>query len=378
MQARTIAVADLTPVEIAAWRDLAARALEPNPFFEPECLVPAARHLPDGAQLRIVVASDGAAWHGVLPVTARSSWRGVPWAVWDARGLDTAVGLGTPLLSAEPGAAGAVLDGLRSAGGAGVLVLDWLAEGRVAAALRTAASSRGMPVRQYLAWERGLLQRADAPDAWRASIKSDRLRRLRRHGRRLGERLGGEVTIAERPADGAAVQEFLRLEASGWKGSADHGAAYARAPETEAWFRDVVAGFAAAGRLLVLGLQVGERVVALEFCLRAGEGLFAWRVGHDDELSLHGPGAQLQVQLLRHFHEATDAGFLDSCAEATNDFALGIYPDRRAMSTTLIGVGGAVDGAVVRVLPVARRTARRLRELRAQAGRRARPETAAA
>ena len=36
---------ELNPRDIAAWRELAARSAEPNPFFEPECVLPAARYL---------------------------------------------------------------------------------------------------------------------------------------------------------------------------------------------------------------------------------------------------------------------------------------------------------------------------------------------
>jgi len=364
MQARLLSVGDLSPADVEAWRALAAGAVEPNPFFAPECVVPAARRLPGGSSLRLAVVEDGPAWVAALPVSARSSWRCVPRPVWDTRALDTAVGLGTPLL-ASADAAAPLLDVLRTSAGPGVLVLDWLAAGPVADAVRAAADERGMLVRRYLGWERGLLVRRDEPDGWRAAIKSDRLRRLRRHARRLGERLGGEVVIGARPFDDRLLDDFLRLEASGWKGSADHGAAYARSPETEAWFRDVACGFAERGELLVLELRVGERPIALELCLRAGAGLFAWRVGHDAELHTHGPGAQLQVRLLQWFQEETDAGFLDSCAEGSNTFALGINPDRRAMSTTLVALGCPLDRAAVRALPVLRRGVNRARELRA-------------
>lgn len=59
--------------EIAAWRSLAGRALEPSAFAWPELLLPALQHLPDGRQASLILV-----WHrtagvrvlrGLFPVT---------------------------------------------------------------------------------------------------------------------------------------------------------------------------------------------------------------------------------------------------------------------------------------------------------------------
>jgi hypothetical protein len=42
MNSFLLPLADLTARDVAAWRDLAARAVEPNPFFEPDFVLPPA------------------------------------------------------------------------------------------------------------------------------------------------------------------------------------------------------------------------------------------------------------------------------------------------------------------------------------------------
>ena len=54
---------------LAAWRELADRAAEPNPFFRPEFLLANAveRHVP----AELLVVADGARWLACLAVTHR-------------------------------------------------------------------------------------------------------------------------------------------------------------------------------------------------------------------------------------------------------------------------------------------------------------------
>lgn len=59
-------------VEIEAWRALARRAFEPSLFAEPELLLPALKHLPDGRQASLILVwqgtSAGRLLRGLLPV----------------------------------------------------------------------------------------------------------------------------------------------------------------------------------------------------------------------------------------------------------------------------------------------------------------------
>ena len=49
--------------------------------------------------------------------------------------------------------------------------------------------------------------------------------------------------------------------------------------------------------------------------------------------------------------EHTDAGWIDSSTDKDNAFLLELLPERRNLSTVLIGTGGALDRRAVSALP---------------------------
>lgn len=67
-------------VHLAAWKALAARALEANVFAEPEILLAAATHLRDGRDLRLLSVWNGSVLRGVFPLRiSRLTGQVVPW-----------------------------------------------------------------------------------------------------------------------------------------------------------------------------------------------------------------------------------------------------------------------------------------------------------
>ena len=56
MRCRVVSVADLTQLDEEAWRNLAARSVEPNPFYEADFVIPSCRHLKNGKKVVLVVA----------------------------------------------------------------------------------------------------------------------------------------------------------------------------------------------------------------------------------------------------------------------------------------------------------------------------------
>ena len=91
----------------AAWRDLADRAAEPNPFFRPEFLL--ANVIERGLSVELLVVTDGPRWIACLPVRSQRATARFPLssltALTDANSFS-----GTPLLDRSSLAAAA--DGL--------------------------------------------------------------------------------------------------------------------------------------------------------------------------------------------------------------------------------------------------------------------------
>ena len=96
MGASVLQLDNLTDSDIGAWRELSEAALEPNPFFDPDFVLPAAAEL-DSTGVGLLVARQGDDWTGCMPVVRQRGWRRVPTTglvVW--RHLYCF--LGTPLL----------------------------------------------------------------------------------------------------------------------------------------------------------------------------------------------------------------------------------------------------------------------------------------
>ena len=365
---RLIKVRELAAKDEVAWRDLSARAVEPNPFFEPDCVIPAAHHQTHGADIGLVVAEEDGRFMACMPFLCTSRWkmRYYPIVTSQVRRMNY---LGTPLVDASAGDAAvtALLAGLaerRRLSRGRVLVLDTTAgEGPVADMLRVAASRLSFPISEISSYQRGVLRRR--PDAGYDQIHSSKARyNLRRQRRQLAEFCGtDDVVLVERVEDPSAIDDYIALEASGYK--ARTGVAMATVPGESEYFTDMCKRFSAAGRLHILALEAGGRTVAMQIWVRGGEGLFLIKISYDEECARFGPGVLLQTAATQVFHDQTDARWIDTCTSADNEILLRLYPERRLVTSLFVVLGrNPVDRAATAAFLTARPLHKRLHHWR--------------
>ena len=368
MDVRFLAVADLSDEVQGRWRALACGALEPNPTFDPEVLVSASRHDRAWADLRLLVVSEGDRFLACLPVRSMERWHRLPVRALTTRLDDGPVPLfpllGTPLVAVDAAAPAlrALLSGLASGKVAeppadvprrppSILVLErWNDEGPVARLWRETCRTLGLPLQVSDAWQRPLVRRAPGSAAeWPTVFGRRRLAEAERSRRRLTEQVG-EVRFVERWQDPTAVDDFLALEASGWKGRA--GTALQQAPEQAAAFRDACDRWAAAGRLMTLTLEVAGRPIGVQCAVRSGEGVFLLRTAYDEEYARYGPGVLVHLATAQHCFARAGLEWIDACCAPDNTFCTGFFPDRVAVATAVTGFG-----AMGRAAPAAWRVA---------------------
>lgn len=342
MHARWLDPTALAPADLDAWRDLAARAAEPNAFFDPAFLVPALRHLPR-ERVRLLAVADGRDWVAALPVQPQLRRRRLPLparATW--RHLYGY--LGTPLLAEglERPAALTLVDALRAR--TGLVTLDLVrSDGPVVAALDAALAEHDLASVVTELRDRAALVRRPANDYVETTLKIKRRRELKRLRKQLTEVLGAEPVTVDRAGDPEAVDRFLQLEASGWKGRA--GTALATARDGD-FFRGICAAFAAEGRLQLLAYGTPERTVAMKCNLLAQDGVFCLKIAHDEELAKYSPGVQLEVENVDVFHGRPELAWMDSCADPDNQMINRLWPDRRSLVSRTYARGGLVGLAV--------------------------------
>jgi hypothetical protein len=103
------------------------------------------------------------------------------------------------------------------------------------------------------------------------------------------------VTAAEDATLGPALETFLDIEASGWKGEKGTRTAIRFKPDQPAFFRALATTFDAGDRCEINALHVEGRCIASEFCIRTGAEYARVKIGYDEEYAGLGPG-QLILQ----------------------------------------------------------------------------------
>jgi hypothetical protein len=345
-------IRDLDGDAVAAWRELAATALEPNPFFHPDMALAAARHLPGGENDRLLaVFGDGGALRFALPVRRTAWYRRVPVPAYRAWG-HTQSFLDTPLVDPDDplGAWAGALGALRAAG-ADWLVLERLpGDGPVRAALDEWLADSASRPRILVEYERPVLRRRPEPDYLDGRLSTQRRKRLRRQRRHLEAALGGPLTVHDNAQTDMAValDRFLELEGAGWKGKA--GTALASRPAEAAVFREAVTAFARRGCAQLWELGPPDAPVASLCAVVASDGVFHLKIAHDERYAAESPGLQLELELIAEFHRDTRLGWIDSCTSAGPSPSALLYPDRRPIQSVVLPIGGIRARASARAL----------------------------
>ncbi len=339
---------------VAAWQDLADNAIEPNPFYEPWMLLPALEYFGQGQSLQFVlVYSDRRGGPpllcGLFPLERPSRYHGLP--VRHAR-LWRYIHcfLGTPLLRRgyATKCVRALLDSLGAAGG--VSAIEWrevAADGPFFAALAAVRDDRGTFTFRSYHRERAMLCRAADGEAYlqRALPKASR-KEMRRLQARLGDRGALTFTTLESSSEAPRwIEDFLQLEAAGWKG--ERGSALASSESGRSFFRRAALAAAGRGRLMMLALNVGGRPVAMKCNLIAGEGSFAFKIAYDESYARYSPGTLLELENIRAFHRRADLRWMDSCAAPDHFMANRLWLERRPLVDLMAATGKASGNLVV-------------------------------
>ena len=346
MRAELVLASDLTPEWIAQWQELATRAVEPNPFFEPEFVLPAVRHLvTSGGEPFLATVSTGDRLRVIFPVQRGYRVRGIPaphLSVW--RHLYCF--LGTPLVDGEEmdEAIDEVTDLLQSAGGRWrLLVLEWLGDhGPVASSVERALIRSGRAPIRFPSVARAISVRPDPLAPGHAT--SSRHRRLKRTRRALERHAGADVEVVDRSADGAAVERFLSLEAAGWKGRGS--SAIASTPRHADFFREMCAGFTRMGRLRFLALEAGDHTIAMIVCIQAGDAIFYFKAAYDEAYGRFSPGGLLEMEAPGRLFADGGVRWIDSCADPRNELANRLMDQRRTVSTFIVPPKGRLPRAM--------------------------------
>lgn len=366
MSSRTVVVVvrkiDELTVHIDGWRRLSANALESNVFYEPAMLIPALRHLVEPERWQVVLIYRERQLIALFPLCRRQVGGVTSSIVLELLRYRHSY-LHTPLVDRQQAevAMAAWLEWLHARSGTSVLRASRVTiEGPVFGLMRRELQLLGgnwATTRHFL---RPLLDPSgDADEYLAGTLSRERLRQL--HRRRRGLEKQGRVSFhVLEPADDIRpwLSAFLALEAAGWKGEA--GTALAQTPAHVRFFREAASDLHRNGQVLFYGLRQADRWIALACDFRAAEpggGAFCFKQAYDENLGKFAPGVQLEVEIVRLFHDAVrHSGWVDSCTSPRNEVIGGLWRGRRAIgdvAMTPASWRGSVGGLVLQARSVA-------------------------
>jgi len=361
---KTLAALDADDID--AWRDLAARALEPNVFLEPSFALAAAKFLPRERDAGAILVRGGERLLGLVPGRVEGFAAGRP--------VSTFVGwthayapLSAPLLDrdAAKDVIGCVRRALRELPGKPRLILDPLVnEDGAVAQLRAGELAReGISVSRFDPHRRAMLR----PAAGRhplASISGGRLKELRRQRRRLGELGVLARRVIARPEIAAAIEAYLALEARGWKGKA--GGAAQLDVATRLFLKEAVGALAAEGKARIDLLTLDEKPLAAAITLFSGGRAWFWKTAYDEDYARFSPGVQLALDLTEELGGDAKISLVDSCAVAGHPMIDHLWSERLAIADWMmpLDAGGPALAAAMAAEKIRRLAIHGLRAVR--------------
>jgi len=163
-------------------------------------------------------------------------------------------------------------------------------------------------------------------------------RNLRSHRKKL-DRLDAVrfVTAADKAALGAALEQLLEIEASGWKGATGTRTAIRFKPRQPGFFKALATTFDGDDRCEINELYVEDRCIASEFCIRTGGEYARIKIGYDEAFSTLGPGQLVLLDTLERLCHDPDIRCFNMMSGAAwlDDWR----PDKLVLQQTHVALG---------------------------------------
>jgi len=323
-----------------AWLDLLTRAAEPNAFMDP-ALVRAAAEADPEVPIRVLLAwtpCDGTAERRLAGVWAfavrRPGKSPMPLRMLNAP-VHVHGHLATPVVDrADPDEAlDAMLDAVAAdAECPKIIALTAMGtEGPTMAALARVLAGRGSTPCMFERSARPkLASDLDGESYLKNAMSASSRKKLRQHRRRLAEKGAlTRMTASDPEAVRRAIEDFLVLEASGWKGR--QGTAFLCDPREAAFLRTAIVALTEQGCATIDALAVNRRPVSMQIILRCGDGAFTWKTTFDEQFQDVSPGMLLLEDYTASLLADERVAFVDSCAQDDSGF-MAVWSERQPVA----------------------------------------------
>jgi len=324
---------------------LSNRAMEPNVFFSARFLAPAMPRIEE-RQVRIALIRDNNGKRSRMRLLMPFSVDKPGFAVGPSiiRVWANAFGpLGTPLVDGEEAAE--TLDNLfegllrRELHLPTTLVLpDVRLNGPFVQMAKAVAIGRNLPITVANTYSRPMLQSSeDALDYLTAAISPSHLREMRRQWRQLEKQGELVYSVARQPGDvHRRMEEFMAIEASGWKGKKRSALVLDR--HHAAFAREAISNLAGVDAVRIHTIDLNGKAIASMIVLMMGGEAYTWKTAFNEEFARYSPGKLLMGELTEWQLDDANIVRSDSCAVADHPLMSRFWREREEMGTLIIGL----------------------------------------
>jgi CelD/BcsL family acetyltransferase involved in cellulose biosynthesis len=118
--------------------------------------------------------------------------------------------------------------------------------------------------------------------------------------------------LIRKPAElGPALQTFMELEGSGWKGAAGAGSAICTDPRLVEFYRNVVTRFGEMGACEIALLYLNERSIAGTLGFAIGDTLYSLKIAYDERYASMSPGNLQREKILQRYIAEGEVKYLN-------------------------------------------------------------------
>jgi CelD/BcsL family acetyltransferase involved in cellulose biosynthesis len=240
----------------------------------------------------------------------------------------------------------AMLDGIASERGLPkIITLDMMDTGDTTyqALLRVLTSRGAAPCLFDQTRRPKLASELDGKAYLEQALSSSTRKKLRQHRRKLSEKGTLVSTVVTEPeAVRQALEEFLAMEMSGWKGS--NGTALACNEGEAAFMRGAMAKLAEHDSAAVHSIHLDGKPVSMQLVARAGGAAFTWKTAYDEAFQNFSPGMLLLEDYTAAFLADKSIALVDSCSYDDTGY-MSAWQERREVADLWIDArrGGSLE-----------------------------------
>jgi hypothetical protein len=339
--AQVLDASGIQALDVREWDQLAASALEANPFYSRHYVLAGLDTIDRQAGINAVSVRDRTGdLVGLFPFRRRFI-APFPWTV--ARGAENSQQFsGIPLVA--PGSAAFAIDAWLETLKSGSVPRFWALgnvslEGEFAQTVMKAAGAHGLKTVTVLPYDRPYLARHPEGFAGHCTdvVSKSRQQDIRRNLRRLREM--GELSF-ERAVEPGLVAErldqFLVMERSGWKGQ--QGSALLCDPAEGIFARRAFSGADnSALRASIDSLLLDGEPIAMSVNIACGSSAFTPKCAHDERFRKQSPGLVLEYLIVERFYSDDTFSDMDAATTTGGHVVQGLWNGRKRMGRLIVG-----------------------------------------